>query len=65
MKITLDKLRTALKNLMEGAPNEGIVRTVAKGVKGKTVYPASGSGGRMAITKTLTPDELRKTMMGL
>lgn len=65
MKITMDKLRMALKNLVEGAPNEGIVRTVAKGVKGKTVYPTSGSGGRMAITRTLTPEDLRKTMMGL
>lgn len=65
MKITLDKLRMALKNLMEGAPNEGIVRSVAKGVKGKTVYPTSGGGGRMSITKTLTPEDLKKTMMGL
>lgn len=65
MKINLDSLRWALKNLMEGAPNEGIQRAVAKGVKGKTVFPSSSAGGAMSIGRKLTPEDIKKTMMGL
>ena len=61
MKLT--KLREILKNVLEGAPISASSRSLPNAVKGTTVYPKSG-GGAKVVGRKLTPDDLRKTMLG-